>query len=192
MIKFKRLPDKVFNEILKNTFESAISNLILNREEYLNDLFLYSNKFFTLESAIITLEQMKVYQEFRGVYRLSKYHVALIQDALHDYRMMLEMEADTSDGTPIVQGTKIQKIDFDNLFEIYFTRYELVRVWRENNNIGHKVSRNLGKPIKKPTYDDLKFVDLNDDAYIESKEEPLYSSESIVYPDIGIFGKREG
>ena len=188
MIKFSRKPDSIFEAILKDTFEDAISSLILNGEEYFNDQFLHSNKFLTLESAIVTLEHMRVYHDYRGVYRLNKYHLALIIDALLNH-CMYWMEDDYRHDTSIVEGTKLQRIYFDDILEIYFNEDDLNEMFYESYNKDYEVSRIMVNIFDKPSYEELQMEKLQGDDYTSSKledEAPLFHAESVSYPDFKI------
>lgn len=213
MLRFQRAPDAVFQAILRDGLSYAINFIsdmrsesdpdgALSREDFTN-VFPAAGKVFPPALAAETLRDLFTCLDRPEIYYLNDYHYLLLYDVLnslseiHNDRVSMARNKKDGKEASFVDPFSIEKIDFDEIVELYFFDIDFLT--------SPEVMLNLPSWFKQ-TYNPEAFalsqgllphpeelalkVDTIEDPLVYKVTSPRYfGPESKVYPDFEFYEK---
>ncbi len=156
MLRFQNYPDRIFMAILTESMEIVIDQirelLAVHRKNEVGtgtfeSLMPNAASVFVAETALNTLKRMLHCHKGPGLYYLNDYHYLLLYDTLehfcifhNDMVRTAPNEFEKNKNTRIA-GVHIEKINFDDLIDIYFFDIDFL--------MGQNVVMNLGLDMRK-------------------------------------------
>jgi hypothetical protein len=172
MLNLKRKPDQIFKQILDDAFESTCNfRSDMDDEEYYRYCYPNASEIFTSDETLEMIDKLYDFNKSPGVYSLNDYHLILLYDLLSLY-CETQNDIAVEYGDPIINDTKISKLDIESLIEEYLPEREICNCCLFDG--------------EKPSIEELehRFLSENEYLFSDSKNDTqLFNSESTIYPD---------
>jgi hypothetical protein len=207
MLKFQTPPDKIFMAILTGSMEIMIDQIrelqaVHRKKEIgagaLESLMAHATRVFVPETALKTLKNMLHCHAGPGLYRLNDYHYLLLYDTLeyfcdiHNDMVLTAPNAREKKKASRIAGVHIERIDFDDLIDIYFFDTDFLIDEDVVMNLGLERRKGLG--IHDETFgisqgltphpEELKIREEKDEKPVLNIQTRYWGPFSRVYPDL--------
>ncbi len=209
MLRFQNCPDNIFMAILTASMEMMIDQireiLAVHRKNEVGAVpleFLMPDAagVFMPETAMTTLKKMLQYHTGPGLYYLNDYHYLLLYDTLdyfctiHNDMVRTAPNEREKKKASRIAGVHIEKINFDDLIDIYYFDIDFLMDKDVVMNLGHDMRKGLG--IQDETFaisqelaphpEELKIRDKEDEPSVLLVQSIFWGPSSRVYPDMDI------